>query len=531
MNTDSHIYRRICLFVIAGLVYAGNAQEKVSLESNYSAKSYIIYKTTKTKLSNTQQLTKELKKTNTDTYIWNIGTSSNDWEDLHNFLPQAKIDGISVRINLLAPNETPPICPSCNYSEPYRLDYMQWAQEIANLSLRYSNLKEFTIDNIQENLNMGYLTESYLNSIETKGESINPKLIFINDSSVPTFTEYYVNESNYKSFNWNQVTANDEVHFAAGTYNQTIYPKHGKLIADGEVILTGNNSIALYIQSASDLIVDGFDIRNGKTGNIVVAITSGSHNITLKNCKIIHPTAQAISIEGSSYDIKILSNNVTSGEVTNNYETDFVWMGDGSHDIEIAYNYILEQNSGTGHKDMVQGYNVSNAKIHHNFFAHYRNGEVLNYTGNIYLSTFSGLAQIYDNIIVYNGVTGNALILVGGGSAEVYNNTCYMLSGDRITEFSNLSSLKMRNNILYGNVSSSWIINLSNVNNQDIGNNLTGTNFNFAGGNLTDPNSFKLGTNSKAIDAGVPISLFNNDYFGTQRPLGNGWDVGAAENK
>ena len=530
MTNDLNNFRSIYLLVILGLVYTVNAQVNIS-HSKYSSRTNNLYKTSKTNLVNINQLTQGLTKTSTNTYIWNIGTSSNDWEDLHNFLPQAKIDGISVRINLLAPNQSPPICPSCNYSEPYRLDYMLWAQEIANLSLRYSNLKEFTIDNIQENLNLGYLTESYLNSIETKGESINPKLKFINDSSVTTFTKYYANESNYKSFNWNQVTANDEVHFAAGTYNQTIYPKHGKLIADGEVILTGNNSIALYIQSASDLIVDGFNIRNGKTGNIVVAITSGSHNIALKNCKIIHPTAQAISIEGSSYDIKILSNNVTSGEVTNNYETDFVWMGDGSHDIEIAYNYVLEQNSGTGHKDIIQSYNASNAKIHHNFFAHYRNGEVLNYTGNIALYSFSGLAQIYDNIVVYNGVIGNALILVGGGSAEVYNNTCYMLSGDRIMEFSNLSSLKLKNNILYGNVSSSWVTNISNVSNQDISNNIHASNFNFQGGSLTDPNYFNLKEGSIAIDDGVPVSLFNNDYFGTQRPLGNGWDVGAVESK
>jgi len=39
----------------------------------------------------------------------------------------------------------------------------------------------------------------------------------------------------------------------------------------------------------------------------------------------------------------------------------------------------------------------------------------------------------------------------------------------------------------------------------------------------------KLSTNSPAIDAGVTISSITTDFFGTSRPQGTGYDIGAYE--
>src|ERR1035437_8625783 len=115
----------------------------------------------------------------------------NDWTKLIDSLSKAKMAGINIYVSLLPPSKTPPICPTCNYSEPYRLDFIHWAKEIANLSLRYSNLTGYAIEDFQENLNLGCLRKTYIDSIITAGKSINPRLQFI--TTLPNI--YYVDKN------------------------------------------------------------------------------------------------------------------------------------------------------------------------------------------------------------------------------------------------------------------------------------------------------------------------------------------------
>ena len=125
------------------------------------------------------------------TNTYNI-EKANAWEDLQTYLPEAKMAGTSVLVSLLPPSECPPRNPSGNYSEPYQLDYVTWAKKIAELSLRYSNLKGYGIKNLQENLDLGYLTQNYINNVKAAGTAINPKLQFIiQDNS----TNYYVDKN------------------------------------------------------------------------------------------------------------------------------------------------------------------------------------------------------------------------------------------------------------------------------------------------------------------------------------------------
>ena len=45
-----------------------------------------------------------------------------------------------------------------------------------------------------------------------------------------------------------------------------------------------------------------------------------------------------------------------------------------------------------------------------------------------------------------------------------------------------------------------------------------------------DPNNYKLSQTSPAIDAGADLSgIVDIDFFGTARPQGNGYDIGAYE--
>lgn len=47
--------------------------------------------------------------------------------------------------------------------------------------------------------------------------------------------------------------------------------------------------------------------------------------------------------------------------------------------------------------------------------------------------------------------------------------------------------------------------------------------------NPTDPNSFRLNSDVKAIDAGAKSSSISSDFFGNNRPVGGGFDIGAHE--
>src|ERR1035438_3033612 len=151
----------------------------------------------------------------------------NDWTGIIDALSKAKMTGQSIWISLLPPSQTPPICPTNNYSEPYRLDFISWAKEIANLSLRYSNLTGYTIEDLQENLNLGYIRQTYIDSMIVTSKSINTRLQFI--TTLPNI--YYIgknatgngsgsswtNKQIYSSFDWKKVEGGDTVYIDGGT--------------------------------------------------------------------------------------------------------------------------------------------------------------------------------------------------------------------------------------------------------------------------------------------------------------------------
>ena len=94
----------------------------------------------------------------------------------------------------MPPSECPPINPTGNYSEPYRLDFITWAQEIAKLSLRYSNLKGYGIKNLQKDIDLGNLSQTYVNNVKAAGTAINPKLQFISIEPPPSYNLWYVDK-------------------------------------------------------------------------------------------------------------------------------------------------------------------------------------------------------------------------------------------------------------------------------------------------------------------------------------------------
>ncbi len=126
----------------------------------------------------TDRLVRRLGDLGANTYMWLVWHSTNDWEDLKVFLPKAKQAGITVWVYLVPHSETAAQDPRWPYSEPFRLDYIRWAEEIAKLSLLHPNLKGYVIDDFWENVRPDRFSPDYIHRMVAAGKAVNPRLKF-----------------------------------------------------------------------------------------------------------------------------------------------------------------------------------------------------------------------------------------------------------------------------------------------------------------------------------------------------------------
>jgi hypothetical protein len=124
---------------------------------------------------NIPKLLAELKEVHANTYHWLIWQNENDWEDLKLFLPVAKKNNLRVWVTVVPPSESKPIARFS--SEPYGMDYIKWAAEIAALSLKEPSLVAWSIDDFAHNLKR--FTPGYTDSCVQKAKAINPRLAFV----------------------------------------------------------------------------------------------------------------------------------------------------------------------------------------------------------------------------------------------------------------------------------------------------------------------------------------------------------------
>ncbi len=117
-----------------------------------------------------------LKELGVTTYYWLIWHAPTDWDDLKLFLPRAAEAGIDVWVYLVPPSESPPKYGN-QYSEPFRLDYRRWGEEIARLSLQSPNLTAWVIDDFYANHEL--FTPAYLREMQARAKQINPRLAFL----------------------------------------------------------------------------------------------------------------------------------------------------------------------------------------------------------------------------------------------------------------------------------------------------------------------------------------------------------------
>ena len=117
-----------------------------------------------------------LKELHVTTYYWLVWHARTDWDDLRLFLPKAAQADIQVWVYLVPPTESPPQYGDL-YSEPFRLDYGRWAEEIARLSLQHTNLTAWVIDDFYANHE--FFTPAAIRDLQRRAKSINPRLAFL----------------------------------------------------------------------------------------------------------------------------------------------------------------------------------------------------------------------------------------------------------------------------------------------------------------------------------------------------------------
>jgi hypothetical protein len=120
-------------------------------------------------------MTRRLQELGVTTYYWLIAHAATDWEDLKLFLPEAERAHIEVWAYLVPPSESAPR-QGTTYPEPFRLDYQRWGEEIARLSLQYTNLTAWVIDDFYEN--HALFTPAYVSEMQRRAKRINPQLAF-----------------------------------------------------------------------------------------------------------------------------------------------------------------------------------------------------------------------------------------------------------------------------------------------------------------------------------------------------------------
>lgn len=168
-----------------------------------------------------------------NTYCWLIWHATTDWDDLSLFLPKAAPTGLRVWVYLVPPSESPP--NAANYSEPFRLDYGRWGEEIARLSLTYTNVAAWVMDDFY--VNRGVFTPDYVRSMQARAKAVNPKLAFLPLMYFPELSPSFM--VSYGSLIDGVVAA---------------YPPDTNAIAQARAVLNGTyttNSLSLAANTAS----------------------------------------------------------------------------------------------------------------------------------------------------------------------------------------------------------------------------------------------------------------------------------------
>jgi len=350
------------------------------------------------------------------------------------------------------------------------------------------------------------------------------------------------------------------------------------------VAVNGWERYTFSVHSSENIKLTGLTfitaVNDDEEGRFIVGFSNGFNN-WIDNCHVISNGNGVPVYFDHETKLKITNNILETLPNTFLWGQDIINGGGGGGGHTITGNILIGRGSvysDYAHKDMIQmggGEGLSNnyvMTIANNFF--YYNVPVVPLSAVLYLAGIgSGRLLIYNNIIVTN-LNGVAAIVAYPTpttynlSAKIFNNVIIdsgVTGGHDMIVVGDLSSLAVKNNIAVYNAVTSGNQNFITfiqdgrgyIKSIDIDYNhyyrINGVSNKFAGytwtqwqglgydlhGNVGLVNfanilgsakqDYRLLEGSLGIDAGTSITDFNADIFGTSRPQGTAWDIGAYE--
>jgi parallel beta-helix repeat protein len=243
--------------------------------------------------------------------------------------------------------------------------------------------------------------------------------------------------------------ANDEIHVAAGTYNENV--SIGTTInLSGTVgktaIIDGGGSGTVVAITANNVQMSGFTIQNsGSTpltdGGIIL---TGASGCTIQDNDVINNNSLGIAMQYSSGNT-ILTNTITNNYVAavaliastgntiqgNNASSTQLVVIPGSPDQYLGYGIVLEEDGGNASTgNSIIGNTVNNNTSDGIYFGQGSNGNYIingntvsgNERDGIYFWKSSN-NEIINNTIVGGGTTWNGIHLMGSSSNTINGNT------------------------------------------------------------------------------------------------------------
>ncbi|MDN5727586.1 MAG: hypothetical protein L0G99_16900, partial [Propionibacteriales bacterium] len=125
----------------------------------------------------TQRMIERLLEVGANHFFFGIWDSPTDFDDLCvEFAPAAERAGLLLTPYIVPPSET---FEFGRASEPYRTDYLAWAEAMAELSLRCPAVTSWAIDDFDIGANGDTFTPEHLAAIRERAASINPDLALL----------------------------------------------------------------------------------------------------------------------------------------------------------------------------------------------------------------------------------------------------------------------------------------------------------------------------------------------------------------
>ncbi len=112
-----------------------------------------------------------------NTFAYSMQESPTAWQQLPEFADAAAKHGINVWVYLAPWSEVPPLRPGKMPCEPYRLDFVAWAQHTAELSKQHPNITAILIDDFAPNdTQPDRFTVDYTKAMKRAAAAVNPQL-------------------------------------------------------------------------------------------------------------------------------------------------------------------------------------------------------------------------------------------------------------------------------------------------------------------------------------------------------------------